>query len=135
MANAGLERDQTAPYTTQLNTRRRYDLGELSVPCHSLRCVGFNSPLYHALLSAATPPPQNGKSSESSLVKRPRIKDEEAQFVPYNPFVMSKTDVGELPMKKKNRPFLERAPQELSRRMSLESIKSNQSDKENIIVE
>ena len=135
MANVGLERNQTASYATQLNTRRRYDLGELCVPCHSLRCVAFNRPLYHALLLAGTTSPQNGWSSESSLVKRQRPKGDETRFIQYNPSIMSKTDVGELPMKKKNRLALDGAPQELSRRMSRGSIKSSQSDKENTIVE
>ena len=132
MANVGLERNQTASYATQLNTRRRYDLGELCVPCHSLRWVAFNRPLYHALLLAGTTSPQNGWSSESSLVKRQRPKGDET---PYNSSIVSKTDVGELPMKKKNRLALDGAPQELSRRMSRGSIKSSQSDKENTIVE
>ena len=132
MANVGLERNQTASYATQLNTKRRYDLGELSVPCHSLRCVAFDRSVYHALLSAGTTPPQNGWSSESSLVKRQRPKGDEARFVQYN---SSRTDAGELPMKKKNRQALDGSPQELSRRMSRGSIKSSQSDKENTIVE
>ena len=89
-------------------------------------------PLYHALLSAGTTSPQNGWSSESSLVKRQRPKGDEARFVQYN---SSRTDAGELPTKKKNRLALDGAPQELGRRMPRGSIKSSQSDKENTIVE
>ena len=77
---------------------------------------------------------RRGRSSESSLVKRQRHKGDETRFVQYNSSIVSKTDVGELPMKKKNRQALDRVPQELSRRMSRGSIKSSQSDKENTIV-
>ena len=83
-------------------------------------------------LLAGTTSPQNGWSSESSLVKRQRPKGDEARFVQYN---SSRTDAGELPTKKKNRLALDGAPQELGRRMSRGSIKSSQSDKENTIVE
>ncbi|EGO21819.1 hypothetical protein SERLADRAFT_474746 [Serpula lacrymans var. lacrymans S7.9] len=52
--NSGLPAGQSPSYPDQITVKRRYELGEWRVPCYSLRCVGFNMPLYEALHVAAT---------------------------------------------------------------------------------
>jgi len=99
VASQTLPPGQTAPYPAQLEVKRRYEMGEWSVPCYTLQCVGFNTTLYEALCLAAksvsvdaTPSPnlisqpptsacreigQRRKSSEgySGLQKRQRVGD------------------------------------------------------------
>ncbi|ETW85230.1 hypothetical protein HETIRDRAFT_448404 [Heterobasidion irregulare TC 32-1] len=49
VASAGLPPDQSASLPAQMTMKRRYETGEWSVPCFSLRCVGFNVDLYNGL--------------------------------------------------------------------------------------
>ncbi|KZT24046.1 hypothetical protein NEOLEDRAFT_1170342 [Neolentinus lepideus HHB14362 ss-1] len=50
---------QTAPpgsvpsLAAQAEVKRKYEVGEWSVPCYSLRCVGYNVTLFHALHAAS----------------------------------------------------------------------------------
>ncbi|PCH38641.1 hypothetical protein WOLCODRAFT_161725 [Wolfiporia cocos MD-104 SS10] len=52
-------------FAAGLNVRRYYDTGEWSVPCYSLRCVGFNMALYDALHEAM----QTARSCEDNLLQ------------------------------------------------------------------
>ena len=54
VANQNLPAGQSASYPAQLDVKRKYELGEWSVPCYSLRCVGFNMPLYDALCAESS---------------------------------------------------------------------------------
>ena len=49
VASAGLPPDQNASLPAQMTVKRRYETSEWSVPCFSLRCVGFNVELYNSL--------------------------------------------------------------------------------------
>lgn len=40
---------QKASYASEIAVKRRYELGEWSVPCYGLRCVGFDMALYDAM--------------------------------------------------------------------------------------
>jgi len=53
IASHELPQGQTASYPAQLDVKRRYETGEWSVPCYSLQCLGFNTPLLDALHGAA----------------------------------------------------------------------------------
>ncbi|OBZ75512.1 hypothetical protein A0H81_04883 [Grifola frondosa] len=58
--HALLPRDKAHPFTaaapasvSEVEVKRRYEAGEWSVPCFSLRCLGFDKQLYDALQTAA----------------------------------------------------------------------------------
>ena len=54
VASQYLPSGQIASYPAQLDVKRRYEVGEWSVPCYTLRCVGFSMALHDALHAAAT---------------------------------------------------------------------------------
>ncbi|THH20048.1 hypothetical protein EW146_g1246 [Bondarzewia mesenterica] len=64
VASEELPEGQTASYPAQLDVKRRYETGEWSVPCFSLRCVGFDMQLYdnlHLLAQQLSRPAMPGK--------------------------------------------------------------------------
>jgi hypothetical protein len=65
VANQNLPPGHTASYVAQIDVKKKYDTGEWSVPCYSLRCVGFNFPLYQALCGASSGT-QNGAAPAES---------------------------------------------------------------------
>src|SRR6202042_3257643 len=82
VANQALQPGQTPSMPALLGIKNRYDLGEWSVPCFSLQCVGFDMSLYQALHSAAisvrlthNPAPAGGSiSGTSNTVSRKRSR-------------------------------------------------------------
>ncbi|KAH9935817.1 hypothetical protein B0H21DRAFT_759183 [Amylocystis lapponica] len=61
--------NQQPPFSVQIDVKRRYDTGEWSVPCYSLRCVGFDMELYEALhVVAKTISPTNVLSQPSTPI-------------------------------------------------------------------
>ena len=72
VASQSLPPGQTAPYPAQLEVKRRYEMGEWSVPCYSLQCVGFNTALYDALCaatSAVSEAPSTARPSPNPIVQ------------------------------------------------------------------
>lgn len=67
--------------THPVEIKRRYESGEWSVPCFTLRCVGFNVSLYKTLHTAADSIVDSPTSSSHSAVKRKSQTPEDASKV------------------------------------------------------
>jgi hypothetical protein len=72
VASQNLPPDQTASYPAQLDVKRRYEVGEWNVPCYSLRCVGFDMPLYDALHAAAVEISSRNKDAVAGVGSEPQ---------------------------------------------------------------
>ncbi|ETW76999.1 hypothetical protein HETIRDRAFT_327583 [Heterobasidion irregulare TC 32-1] len=77
VVSAGLPPDQSVLLPAQMTMKRRYETGEWSVPCFSLRCVGFDVDLYNSLHLAV----EELMRPTAALEKRPVRSDAENDAV------------------------------------------------------